>query len=94
MAVPTFLQKFFFGSYLNVHTHSRDKYPYTHPQSRRRPLFLYAPNAAISGNQAKGVAAVAVVLGSETAEVLATQSLSTRGTRAFEPAKHEHSLRQ
>ena len=62
---------------------------YTHQQPRRRrPLVPYAPNAASSQNPGNLVAAVAVVLGPETADVLVTSSLITLGTRASRPAKH------
>ena len=63
----------------------------THQQPRQRSPVLYAPNAAPSGNLAKPVVAVAAVLGSETAEVLVTQNVVTRGTRASGPAKHGRS---
>ena len=51
-----------------------------YPQGREFPL--YAPNAASPRNLAKVVVAAAVVLGLETAEILVTQHLVTRGTRA------------
>ena len=54
----------------------------------------YAANVAASENLGKLVAVLAVVLGSESAEVLVTPSFVTRGTRASRPAKHGHSLRQ
>ena len=37
---------------------------------------------------------LAEVLGSNAVEVLATQNVSTRGTRVSRPAKHDHSPRQ
>ena len=51
-------------------------------------------NAASLENLAKSVVAVTEVRGSEIAEVLATQNVITRGTRAFMPAKHERSSKQ
>merc|ERR1712032_1532293 len=63
-------------------------------QPRRRPQVPYATNVAPSPNLGKVVAAVAVVLGSETVEVLLTASLITRGTRASRPAKYCHSSSQ
>ena len=69
--------------------------PFTneHQQARRRrrPSVPYVPNVAPLGNLGKAVVAVAVVLGSETAEVLATQKYATHGTRASGPAKRGHS---
>ena len=67
---------------------------YTHEQSRRRQSVWYVPNAAPSRNPEKSVVVVAVVLGSETAEVLVTPSLITRGTRAFRSAKQWLSPRE
>ena len=67
---------------------------HTHEQPQRRRLAWYVPNAASSGNLGKSVVAVAAVLGSEIAELLATPSLITRGTRASGPAKHWYSPRQ
>ena len=58
---------------------------------QRRSPFPYAPDAAPSRNLAKLVVAVAEVLGSETAEVLVTPSLITRGTRASRSVKHGQS---
>jgi len=63
-----------------------------HP--RLQPSLLYAPNAASLQNLVKSVAAVAVVLGPETAEALLTPSFITRGTRASRPAKHWRSPSQ
>ena len=57
-------------------------------QSRRRQSFLHAPSAVPSRNLAKSVVAVAVVLGSKTAEVLVAQTSITRGSRASRPAQH------
>ena len=62
-----------------------------HKQARRRPLVSYVPNAAPSRNLGKAVVAVAAVLGSKTVEALVTQDFSTRGTRAYMPAKHRDS---
>ena len=59
---------------------------YKHQQSRRRLAAPYAPNVAPSRNLAKSVVVVKVVRGSDTAEVLVTQKLVTRGTRALRPA--------
>ena len=61
-------------------------YIYIHEQPRRQRLVWYVPNAAPSRNLEKSVAVVAVVLGSETAEVLITPIFITRGTRASRPA--------
>ena len=55
---------------------------------------MYAPNAALSRNPAKTVVAVAGVLGSKTAELLATLRLLTHGTRVFRPAKQGYTPRQ
>ena len=63
-------------------------------QPRRRPSVPFAPHVSPSVNPAKGVVVVAVALGLETAEVLANYKLSTRGTRAFGPARHGDGLRQ
>ena len=41
-------------------------------------------------NLGKRVAVLAVVHGSKTVEMLATQDFSTLGTRAYRPAKHGH----
>ena len=68
-----------------------DDHTCQHHQTRRRPSFSYAPNAASSGDPAKAVAAVEAVLGSEIAAVLITPKLSTGGTRAWRPVKHGHS---
>ena len=46
-----------------------------------------APNAASSRNQKYPVAVLAVVLGTTTVAMKATQSLVTRGPRASRPAK-------
>ena len=59
---------------------------------RRKPLGPHAANAP-SGNPVKAVVVVAAVLGSETAEVLATLNFVIRGTKGSKPAKHERSLR-
>ena len=67
---------------------------YTHQQPRQRASVSYAPNVASSKNLGKAVVAVAVVLGSETAEVLVVPSSVTRGTKASRPAKHGHNLRE
>ena len=69
-----------------------DQYPQKthHQHERRRPSGPYAANVAPSQNLAKLVVAVAAVLGSKAAEALATQDFSTRGTRAYRPAKHGH----
>ena len=61
---------------------------------RRRPSAPCAPDVGPSGNQAKGVAAVSVALGSESVAVLATPSSATRGTRASRSAKHGLSPRE
>ena len=53
---------------------------------RGQPSVPHAPNAASSGDPANSVVAVAAVLGSETAEMLVTQQLSTGGTRACRSA--------
>ncbi len=45
-------------------------------------------------NPAEVVVAVAAVRGSETAEVLATQNLITRGMKGFRLAKHARISRQ
>ena len=58
---------------------------------RRRPSVTYVPNVAPSRDLVKAVVAVAVVLGSETAEVLVTQNFVIRGTRASRSAKHGRS---
>ena len=63
-------------------------------QPQRRPSVPFAPHVPPFVNPGKGVAVVAVALGSEPAEVLATETLVTRGTRAFGPAKHGDRLRQ
>ena len=63
-------------------------------QPRRRLSVPFAPHVSPSVNPAKGVVAVAAVLGSEPVEALTTAKLSTRGTRAFGPAKHGDSPRQ
>ena len=63
-------------------------------QPRRRPSVMFAPHVSPFVNPGKGVAVVAVDLGSEPVEVLATHKLSTRGTRAFGPAKHGDSPMQ
>ena len=55
---------------------------------RRTPSVQFAPHVSPSVNPAKRVVVVAGALGSEPAEVLTTHKLSTRGTRAFGPAKH------
>ena len=67
---------------------------YTHEQSRRRQSVWYAADAASSRNPGKTVVALAVVLGSETAEVLVTSSSVTLGTRAFRCVKHGRSPRE
>ena len=59
------------------------------PPRRLQPSVRYAANAASSRNLGKAVVAVAAVLGSETAEVLVTPSLITRGTRASGYAKDD-----
>ena len=63
-------------------------------QHHRRQSVLHAPNAASQRNPAKSVVAVAVVLGSETAEVVVTPSLVTRGTMACSRAEHGQNRRQ
>ena len=55
---------------------------------------LHAANAVPSRNLGKAVVVVAAVPGSETAEVLATPSSVTRGSRASMSAKHERSPRE
>ena len=50
-----------------------------------RPSVSDVPNVALSINPVKQVVVVAAVLGSETAEVLATRSFITHGTRASDP---------
>ena len=68
---------------------------YTHQQSRRRRSSIqHVLNAASSRNLGKSVAAVAVVLGSETVEVPLTRCMLTRGTRVYRPAKHWRSPKQ
>ena len=57
------------------------------PQGASGP---YAANAVPSVNLGKVVVVVAAVPGSKTVEVLVTQDFSTRGTRAYTPAKHGH----
>ena len=69
-------------------------YMYTHEQSRRRQSVWYATNAAPSRNLGKSVVVVAVVLGSDTAEVPITPIFIARGTRASRPAKHGRSSRR
>ena len=66
---------------------------YKHRQPRRRQAYPYAPNAAPSANLARLVVAPVAVLGSVTAEVVATRNFVTRGTRVFWPAKDGHSGR-
>ena len=68
-----------------------DTHTYDHLQPPRVP---HVSNAAPARNLAQPVAAVAGVLGLESAEVAVTQSLVTRGLRAFGPAKHRRSRRQ
>ena len=63
-------------------------------QPRRRLSVPFAPHVSPSVNPAKRVVVVAAALGLGTAEVLATQKLSTRGTRVFGPAKHGDSPKQ
>ena len=65
-----------------------------HNQAQRRPSVSYAANVAPSQNLAKRVVAVAAVLGLKAAEALGTQDFSTRGTRAYKPAKHGHGPEQ
>ena len=79
-------------THLNKNYTSKASCPQQQPQ--HGSLIPYAPNVAPSTNQTKVVVAVAEVLGSKTAEVLVTQNLITRGTRASRPAKHDCSLRQ
>ena len=62
-----------------------------HQQSRRRQASPHAPNVVPSGDPARQVVAVAAVLGSETAEVLVTENLVTRGPKASWRAKNEPS---
>ena len=69
-------------------------FSYEHQQSRRRQSVPYALNAASSRNLGKSVAAVAVVLGPETAELLVTSNLITRGITASRHAKHCRSPRK
>jgi len=57
-------------------------------RQRRRPRAAHALNVARSRNPAKKVVVVPEVLGSETAEVVATQKKVTRGLRACRLAKH------
>ena len=66
----------------------------TSRQTRRRSPFPYVPDVVASVNLAKGVVAVAGVLGLTTAEVLVTQNFTIRGPRVSRSAKHDHSLRQ
>ena len=78
-------------THTHTHTHTR-----TQPQQqrqRRQPV-PHAPNVAPSRDLVKAVAAVAVVLGSETAEVLAMSRSIARGMRASRHAKHGRSSRQ
>ena len=64
-------------------------------QSRRRqPARPHASNVASSANLEKAVAAVAAVLGSETAEMLVIQKPATRGTRASVYAEHDRRARE
>ena len=65
-------------------------YKYQHNTWQRRSV-PHALNAAPLKNLAKELVVVAVVRGSETAEVLATQNLITLGTRAFRRAKYDRS---
>ena len=58
------------------------------PQSRQRPSVPYVPSAAPFENPANLAVAATAVLGSETAEMPVTQTLVTRGPRAFGLAKH------
>ena len=84
-----------FGFLLDEFGHFPHYMRCTHIQQPGRQLsILYAPNAAPPGNLGKAVVVAAVVLGSETAGVLVTPSLITRGTRAFGPANREDSPRQ
>ena len=62
-----------------------------HLQPPRQSSVPHAPNVVPSRNPANPLVVVAVVLGLETVEVVVTQSLVTRGLRAFGPAKHERS---
>ena len=57
-------------------------------QPRRRLSVPFAPHVSPSVNPPKRVAVVVGALGLEPAEALATKELSTRGTKAFGPAKH------
>ena len=63
-------------------------------QTQRRSPLPYVPDVAASVNLAKGVVAVAEVLGSTPVEVLATQNFTTRGPRVFAPANYDYSPRQ
>ena len=64
-------------------------------QSRRRnPLGPHAANAVSLRNLVKAVVVVAAVLGSETADVLVTPTLITRGTKACMSANYGHSSRE
>ena len=69
-----------------------DHIPHLNIQQPRQSLPVpFAPHVSPFVNPAKGVAVVAVALGSEAAEVLITQNVVTRGTRASGPAKYGHS---
>ena len=67
----------------------------THVQlPRPQQLVTDAPHVVPSRNQRGVVAALPVVLGSDTVQVLVTEILITRGTRAFGPAKHDRVSRE
>ena len=61
------------------------------PRQKSVPL---VPHAAPSRNLGKAVVVVAEVLGLETAEVVVTPTLVTRGPRASGPAEHGSSPSQ
>ena len=60
----------------------------TQQSRRQRPSSPYAANAVPSRNLGKEVVAVAVVLGSETVDVLVMSGSITRGMKASRSAKH------
>ena len=62
-----------------------------HQHTRRRVLVQHASNAALLESLTEALVAVAAARGLETAEVVVTPSLVTRGPRVFRHAKHDRS---